>query len=226
VDIDNGELELPEELPEFPYEKEMSEEIQETIVRYGGREGATMLKSQASEQLEAMNENQMIDSTVERLNQMIQEFENLGAVTSGKSKLSYKDKMILNVVLREVFVNRFVSMFHSFEHFVIINDEQDLNMTRRATRPFIPQEDVSYFELQKQVHELETMPNAPIRPARFNAEEFLSIDQLPPPKKIQPKAEPEPERPRPLVTRQVGIADQIAIRSYVLAKSAGKAGAE
>merc|ERR1711913_90903 len=104
--------------------------------------------------------------------------------------------------------------------------EQDLNMTRRATRPFIPQEDVSYFELQKQVHELETMPNAPIRPARFNPDEFLSIDQLPPPKKVQPKPEPEPERPKPSVTRQVGIADQIAIRSYVLAKSAGKAGAE
>ena len=44
--------------------------------------------------------------------------------------------------------------------------EQDLNMTRRATRPFIPQEDVSYFELQKQIHELETLPNAPIRPVR------------------------------------------------------------
>merc|ERR1712154_384580 len=104
--------------------------------------------------------------------------------------------------------------------------EQDLNMTRRATRPFIPQEDVSYFELQKQIHELETLPNAPIRPARFNADEFLSIDQLPPPKKVQPKAEPEPERPKPAVMRQVGIADQIAIRSYVLAKSAGKTGAE
>ena len=59
---------------------------------------------------------------------------------------------------------------------------------------------------------------------RFNADEFLSIDQLPPPKKVQPKPEPEPERPKPSVTRQVGIADQIAIRSYVLAKSAGKAG--
>merc|ERR1712168_118819 len=46
--------------------------------------------------------------------------------------------------------------------------EQDLNMTRRATRPFIPSEDVGYFELQKQVHELETMPNTAIRPARFN----------------------------------------------------------
>merc|ERR1719389_1070929 len=103
--------------------------------------------------------------------------------------------------------------------------EQDLNMTRRATRPFIPQEDISYFELQKQIHELETMPNAPIRPVRFNADEFLSIDQLPPPKKTPAKPEPEPERPKPPVTRQVGIADQIAIRSYVLAKSAGKTGA-
>merc|ERR1711933_249276 len=102
--------------------------------------------------------------------------------------------------------------------------EQDLNMTRRATRPFIHQEDVSYFELQKQIHELETLPNAPIRPVRFNAAEFLSIDQLPPPKKTQPKPEPEPERPRPAAIRQVGIADQIAIRSYVLGKSAGKTG--
>merc|ERR1719166_359739 len=42
--------------------------------------------------------------------------------------------------------------------------EQDLNMTRRATRPFVPQEDVGYFELQKQIHELETLPNTAIRP--------------------------------------------------------------
>ena len=59
---------------------------------------------------------------------------------------------------------------------------------------------------------------------RFNADEFLSIDQLPPPKKTPAKPEPEPERPKPSAIRQVGIADQIAIRSYVLAKSAGKPG--
>merc|ERR1719391_637572 len=135
VDIDNGELELPEELPEFPYERELCEEIQSTIVKYGGNEGADMLKSQASEQLELMNENRMIDTTVERLTQMIQEFENMGVNKGGKSKLSYKDKMILNVVLREVFVNRFVAMFHSFEHFVIINDEQDLSMTPQSDTP-------------------------------------------------------------------------------------------
>merc|ERR1712209_23723 len=96
--------------------------------------------------------------------------------------------------------------------------EQDLNMTRRATRPFVPSDDVSYFELQKQVHELETMPQTAIRPARFNADEFLRVEDLPPPKKIEQK-EPEPDRPNPAVQRQVGIADQIAIRSYVLGKA-------
>ena len=33
VDIDSGELDLPEELPEFPYEHELIEEIRNTIVR-------------------------------------------------------------------------------------------------------------------------------------------------------------------------------------------------
>merc|ERR1719245_315521 len=97
--------------------------------------------------------------------------------------------------------------------------EQDLNMTGRATRPFVPSDDVSYFELQKQVHELETMPQTAIRPPRFNADEFLAIEDLPPPKKAAPK-EPEVEKPKPAVMRQVGIADQIAIRSYVLGKGA------
>ena len=54
---------------------------------------------------------------------------------------------------------------------------------------------------------------------RFNADEFLAIEDLPPPKKAAPK-EPEVERPKPAVMRQVGIADQIAIRSYVLGKGA------
>jgi len=54
----------------------------------------------------------------------------------------------------------------------------------------------------------------------FNADEFLSVDQLPAPKKIA--AKPESEAPKPAPRREVGIADQIAIRSYVLAKSVGK----
>jgi len=100
--------------------------------------------------------------------------------------------------------------------------DQDLNMTRRATRPFVPSNDPNYFDLQRQVQMLETMPNQPIRAPRFNVNEFLSVEDLPAPKKVAPKAAPEPEAPKPAPRREVGIADQIAIRSYVLGKSIGK----
>merc|ERR1719495_1767232 len=85
--------------------------------------------------------------------------------------------------------------------------DQDLNMTRRATRPFIPNNDPSYFDLQRQVQMLEQMPNQPIRPPRFTCDEILSADMHP--------------APKPAPKRDVGIADQIAIRSYVLGKSIG-----
>jgi len=101
--------------------------------------------------------------------------------------------------------------------------DQDLNMTRRATRPFVPQQDPAYFDLQRQCQMLETLPSAPIRATRVNIDEILGTDQLPAPTKRAPKAAPveeaAPVRPR---QRQVGIADQIAIRSYVLGKSIGK----
>jgi hypothetical protein len=99
--------------------------------------------------------------------------------------------------------------------------DQDLNMTRRATRPFVPSSDPAYFDLQRQVQMLEQMPNQPIRAPRFNCDEFLSADMLPAPKKLAPKKE-EPVAPKPAPRREVGIADQIAIRSYVLGKSIGK----
>jgi hypothetical protein len=136
VDIDNTELELPEELPHFPYEDELAEEVQALIMEHGGAEGASMLRSQATEQLEQMNDNRVIDSTVERLNQMIQQFESLGAGQGGgKGRQTHKEKMVLNTAVREVFVNRFCHMFHSYEHFVIVTEEQDLNLTPQSDTP-------------------------------------------------------------------------------------------
>ena len=44
VDIDNGELDLPEELPEFPDEPELRNEIENAIIQFGGHEGAELLK--------------------------------------------------------------------------------------------------------------------------------------------------------------------------------------
>eukprot|EP00091_Calanus_sinicus_P017830 TRINITY_DN386_c0_g1_i7.p1 TRINITY_DN386_c0_g1~~TRINITY_DN386_c0_g1_i7.p1 ORF type:complete len:132 (+),score=24.20 TRINITY_DN386_c0_g1_i7:286-681(+) len=65
--------------------------------------------------------------------------------------------------------------------------DQDLNMTRRATRPFVPSNDPAYFDLQRQVQMLEQMPNQPIRAPRFNCDEFLSADMLPAPKSWHPR---------------------------------------
>ncbi|QQP49872.1 DENN domaincontaining protein 5Blike, partial [Caligus rogercresseyi] len=44
LDIDSGELELPEELPKFPCEAELIEEIKKIMVEYGGSEGIDLLK--------------------------------------------------------------------------------------------------------------------------------------------------------------------------------------
>merc|ERR1712223_1722334 len=103
--------------------------------------------------------------------------------------------------------------------------DQDLNMTRRATRPFIPQSDPAYFDLQRQCQMLEQMPEQPMRAPRFQCDEFLSADMLPAPKRIEPKKEEPEPAPKPAPRREVGIADQIAIRSYVLGKSIGKTSA-
>jgi len=101
------------------------------------------------------------------------------------------------------------------------NIEQDLNMTRRATRPFVPVGHPAYNDLQRQVNMLETTPYQPIKPARFNAEEVLSSDDLPAPKARVPRKIEEVAPAKP-VRSDVGIADQIAIRSYVLGKSIGR----
>merc|ERR1712203_376304 len=103
--------------------------------------------------------------------------------------------------------------------------DQDLNMTRRATRPFVPQADPAFNDLQRQVQLLETLPAAPIRPTRVNIDELLSTDSLPAPAKRgdAPKKEEAAAAPAPAPKqRQVGIADQIAIRSYVLGKGLAK----
>jgi len=101
--------------------------------------------------------------------------------------------------------------------------DHDLNMTRRATRPFVPVADPAYNNLQREINMMETMPTQPVRIPRVNVDDLLSIDQLPAPAKraAAPKEE-APADPKPKPIRNVGIADQIAIRSYVLGKGVGK----
>ena len=156
VDIDNGELDLPEELPEFPYEKELIEEIRNTIVRFGGKDGADILRHHAIEsrdilessststdnrqdnhqqQQQPYNKYLQNDPAANNVNNMSDTMEQLNQMISRFEVLSANsrpvsnkrhDSLRLSSAVREVFVNRFAHMFLSFEHFVIVATESDL----------------------------------------------------------------------------------------------------
>jgi hypothetical protein len=51
-------------------------------------------------------------------------------------------------------------------------------MTRRATRPFVPTHDPAYFDLQRQVNLLETMPVQPVRAPRYKILEETVVQTL------------------------------------------------
>lgn len=98
--------------------------------------------------------------------------------------------------------------------------DQELNMTRRANRPFVPPSHPEYFSLQRQVQDMEQ----PIEAQR--RAEVTSVEQLPLPKRTVRTSASEGlgggiKSNRP----EVNIADQIAIRSIVLGQSLGKSGA-
>merc|ERR1712018_675191 len=94
---------------------------------------------------------------------------------------------------------------------------QELNMTRRANRPFVPSGLEDYFALQRQVQDMEQPPEP-----KKSLQDVTSVEQLPLPKRtIRTTAETAAVRSnRP----EVNIADQIAIRSFVLGQSLGKTG--
>merc|ERR1719264_2432355 len=98
--------------------------------------------------------------------------------------------------------------------------DQELNMTRRSTRPFVPTTTGPEFgELERQRNILEEpIPSLPTPKNDL----LTSIDQLPAPKRMPLSSMPEPgegaTKPRP----EVRIADQIAIRSIVLGQSLSK----
>ena len=91
VDIDSGELELPEELPAFPYESELIQEIQSVICEYGGTEGVALLKEHAKEMARdtaavytSKNDHQQSSEALGQLEKMISKFERLSSQVKSK----------------------------------------------------------------------------------------------------------------------------------------------
>merc|ERR1719411_1999707 len=101
--------------------------------------------------------------------------------------------------------------------------DQELNMTRRTTRPFVPTTTGTEFgQLEKQRNILEEpLPTLPL----LKNDVLTSIDQLPAPKRMPLPPKPQSNaasegatKPKP----EVRIADQIAIRSIVLGQNLSK----
>lgn len=101
--------------------------------------------------------------------------------------------------------------------------DQELNMTRRTTRPFVPTTTGTEFgQLERQRNILEEpLPTLPLP----KSDVLTTIDQLPAPKRMPLSPKPQPNaasegatKPKP----EVRIADQIAIRSIVLGQNLSK----
>jgi len=95
--------------------------------------------------------------------------------------------------------------------------DQELNMTRRSTRPYVPTTTGTEFgELERQRNILEEpLPTLPMPKNDL----LTSIEQLPSPKRMPLLSKPQPNEGATRAKPEVRIADQIAIRSIVLGQS-------
>lgn len=90
--------------------------------------------------------------TMRELNQMISRFETLSAEAHPVQNSNH-DEQRLNNALREVFINRFVHMFLSFEHFIILPSEMDdQSLTPQQSETQQNFDKISFLSDQKRSH--------------------------------------------------------------------------
>lgn len=101
--------------------------------------------------------------------------------------------------------------------------DQELNMTRRSTRPYIPVHSPNYFQLQREVQAMEQ----PIESPRKFLDTPTSVEQLPLPKRVSRAPATEALMASTGITaskQDVPMADKIAMRSIVLSKNMPRIG--
>lgn len=140
VDIDNHCVEAPEDLPSFPYRKELLQELSEVLLRFGlPTQGGTITKPAiASPRLSTLVLEDLMEdrrngnlggeelAVLERLQALARRCGG-GKTSDGGKTLDHVFKeeeeelraAKLNIQLREVFAGRFAAMFGRYEEFVI-----------------------------------------------------------------------------------------------------------
>lgn len=141
VDIDNHCVEAPEDLPVFPDQTELIQELSEVLLRFGlSPRGAAHTKPDgaASPQLTSLVLEDLMEdrrngnlggeelAVLERLQALALRCGGRKASEEGKTlhrALEEEEEELkaarLNVQLREVFAGRFAAMFNRYEEFVI-----------------------------------------------------------------------------------------------------------
>lgn len=141
VDIDNHCVEAPEDLPVFPDQMELIQELSEVLLRFGlpPQGGANTKPAVTSPRLSSLVLEDLMEdrrngnlggeelAVLERLQalarrcgggKMSEEGKTLGHVFEEEEEEELKASK-LNVQLREVFAGRFAAMFGRYEDFVI-----------------------------------------------------------------------------------------------------------
>lgn len=139
VDIDNHCVEAPEDLPSFPDQTELVQELSEVLLRFGlPPQGGVITKpTTASPRLSSLVLEDLMEdrrngnlggeelAVLERLQALAQRCGGGKMSDSGKALGLFEEEeeelksAKLNVQIREVFAGRFAAMFGRYEEFVI-----------------------------------------------------------------------------------------------------------
>uniref|UniRef100_H3D3K0 DENN domain containing 5B n=1 Tax=Tetraodon nigroviridis TaxID=99883 RepID=H3D3K0_TETNG len=173
VDIDNHCVEAPEDLPVFPEQTELIQELSEVLLRFGlCPRGGTHTKTDgaASPQLSSLVLEDLMEdrrngnlggeelAVLERLQALALRCGGRSVSEEGKTlhhALEEEEEELkaarLNVQLREVFAGRFAAMFNRYEEF-IVHSAQDLDSwlnNREGTSSF---DKGSFLSVQPETH--------------------------------------------------------------------------
>lgn len=146
VDIDNHCIEAPEDLPVFPDQKELIQELSEILLRFGlppqGGVASKPVPTSPSSRLSSMVLEDLMEdrrngnlggeelAVLEKLQALAKQCEGGKMADTAKALLEKDDEEVkaakLNIQIREVFAGRFSAMFGKYDQFVI-NSSFDLD---------------------------------------------------------------------------------------------------
>ncbi len=154
--LDNGQVELPEDMPVFPYRQALTEEIELHLIQYSNTinghlrdsgfrdsfiegsepESASSSTWSLSGKLEMLQQNEALARITELAKRtgVISSLEDISELAKDTGRLPHRHKtdrhvkdLIFNNSIREIFLNYFMHIFNTYESFVIPPSQDDVD---------------------------------------------------------------------------------------------------